>query len=135
MIFPPEVFEQILFELPLPDLMHAAQVSRLFNRITQWHLVNDLYIKRWMLSFQENFGETRYIPLDLEETRKQLSEGNGFYVFDAKIQPISWVNEILHIDVVHLNLRVLTFGLRFLDHGDLKDDELSGRIILCSDGS
>ena len=122
MIFPPELYEQILFHLPLPDLVRLSRVSRLFREIARWHVIQDDYISKWRLSLQENGGQRRLISLDKEETRKHLAK-KGLYIFNVRIQPVSWTNRVVHVDVSHLNMQVLDFGLRFLDNGDLTISE------------
>lgn len=94
----------------------------MFHDISRWCLENKDYIGRWRVSIQENGGMRRIIPIDLENSERRL-EKRGFYVFKARIKPVSWMHEILHIDLAFLNLRVLSFGLRFLDHGDLSPVE------------
>src|SRR5277367_741367 len=123
MNFPPEIYEHILFYLPLPDLIRAGRTCRSFYQISRWCLESKEYIGRWRVSFQENGGTRRMIPIDLDKSERRLEKEGGFYVFNARIKPISWMNEILHIDLAFLNLRVLCFGLRFMDHGDLSPSE------------
>lgn len=94
----------------------------MFHEISHWCLENKEYIGRWRLSFQEDGKTRRIIPIDLEKSERRLDKG-GFYVFNAKIKPVSWMHEILHIDLAFLNFRILSFGLRFLDHGDLSPSE------------
>jgi hypothetical protein len=123
MNFPPEIYEHILFYLPLPDLIRAGRTCRSFYQISRWCLESKEYIGRWRVSFQENGGTRRIIPIDLDKSERRLEKEGGFYVFNARIKPISWMNEILQIDLAFLNLRVLSFGLRFMDHGDLSPSE------------
>ena len=123
MNFPPEIYEHILFYLPLPDLMRAGGTCRTFYEISRWCMESKEYIGRWRLSFQENGGTKRIIPIDLDKSERRLEKEGGFYVFNARIKPVSWLHEILHIDLAFLNLRVLSFGLRFMDHGDLSPSE------------
>src|ERR1700721_4324585 len=120
MTFPTEVYEQILLSLPLRDLLSAACVSSLFYKITRWCLAKDEYISRWTLSFRENNGNTRVIPLDLEQTKASLNS-TGMYVFMAEISAITWCHEILYFESAHADVRAIPFVLRFLDFDDPPD--------------
>ena len=119
MTLPPELYRHIFFHLSIPDLFRAAQVSRLFYQITQGCLVNEKYITRWNLAFNEDGYSRRIIPLDLEATRQELNSETGLYVFTSKIRPISCTNE--YAEALHNSLNVSTrsFGLRFLDFNDI----------------
>lgn len=116
---PPELYEHILFHLSVPDLLHASQVSRLFYQITQWCLVNERYITRWNLAFNEEGYSRRMIPLDLEATREELRSGSGLYVFASNIRPISRIYEYTESLYDPLNMSIRSFGLRFLDFKDI----------------
>lgn len=119
MPFPVEIYERILFCLPLRDLLNAACVSRLFYTIVRWCLTNEDYIQPWTLSFRENNGAPRLLPLDLKQT-KDGYRSSGMYVFMAKIKPIYWCQEVHHyFQASNSNVIAIPFKLRFLDFDDL----------------
>lgn len=119
MALPPELYQHIFFHLTIPDLLRAAQVSRLFYQIAQGCLVNETYITPWKLAFNEEGYSRRIIPLDLEATRQELSSETGLYVFTSKIRPISCTYD--YAEALHDPLKVSTksFGLRFLGFNDI----------------
>jgi len=110
---PLELYELILLNLSVPELLRVSQVSRAFYQITRWCLVNERYYRHWRVAFNEDGCSRRIIPLDVEETRKQIREGTGFYIFTSNIRPLPLVYE--PVERIDLNHRTMNFGMRFLD--------------------
>jgi hypothetical protein len=111
-MLPPEIYQEVLLNLPLSDLLRVAQVSRLFYQLSQWCLANPKYYGNWTLSLEEKNGEARLIPLDVEETTAHIGK---LYVFQAKIRTITWCYEVLNRELLHISLASVPFSLRFLD--------------------
>lgn len=121
-VLPLELYEHILSYLPIADLLRVAQVSHSFYELSRWCLVNENYISCWRLAFNEEGFSRRIIPLDLEETRKQLEMGTGLYVFTSKIRPI--LRNYDHVELLPLCVQTVNFGLRFLDFSDCSNSLL-----------
>lgn len=119
-MFPPEVYQEILLNLPLHDLLRAAQVCWLFNGIARWCLENERYYGRWLLSLRESNGCEQLIPIDIHETKAQLFL-KGLYVFQSNFNSIPWYNKSRDCQLLHLNSAAISFALRFLDLNDKLD--------------
>ena len=120
-MFPPEVYQEILLNLPLHDLLRAAQACWLFNGIARWCLGNERYYGRWLLSLRESNGCEQLIPMDILETKAQLFL-KGLYVFQSDFNSILWYQYTsTDCQLLHLNSTTITFALRFLDLNDKLD--------------
>src|SRR5579862_588070 len=121
-MLPTEIYQQILLNTPLSDLLRVAQASHWLHQLSQWCLESPEYYSRWSLTLIDNNGQATLVPLNVGETRADLASSR-LYVFETKMKPISWCTEHVYQPLLHLRLTSLPFNLHFIDYADVTNSK------------